>query len=203
MKGRRNSYLSQVMGLWSLFAGDGKLSYLALVVVIAAALLSLLYILGMAIERQRIEQNLQNAVERQQVLMREVNYRVNNSLQMVASVLHLRSSVAASQDVRKEFLQAETRISAIALAHRRLYSGDQITAIDLAAYLREACNDIAASVSDCDIKVAVEEGNVIRTDRAVPAVLSVNELITNAGKYAYRDGSVNDASHKLLCTDSR
>lgn len=142
-------------------------------------------ILGMAIERQRMEQNLQKAVERQQVLMREVNHRVNNSLQMVASVLHLHSTVAASEDVRKELLQAETRITAIARAHRRLYSGDKITALDLAAYLREVCDDIAASVSNCEITVEAEQGIVIRTDRAIPAVLSVNELITNAVKYAY------------------
>lgn len=142
-------------------------------------------ILGMAIERQRIEHDLGKAVERQQVLMREMNHRVNNSLQMVASVLHLHSSVAASEDVRKELVQAETRITAIARAHRRLYRGDEIVAIDLAAYLREVCSDIAESVSNCEINVNVEEGIVIRTDRAIPAVLCVNELITNAVKYAY------------------
>lgn len=142
-------------------------------------------ILGMAIERQRIEQDLGKAVERQQVLMREMNHRVNNSLQMVASVLHLHSSIAASEDVRKELVQAETRITAIARAHRRLYRGDEIVAIDLAAYLREVCGDIAESVSNCEINVNVEEGIVIRTDRAIPAVLCVNELITNAVKYAY------------------
>ncbi len=142
-------------------------------------------ILGMAIERQRMEHNLEKAVERQQMLMREMNHRVNNSLQMVASVLHLHSSGAASDDVRKELLQAETRITAIARAHRRLYRGDEIAAIDLAAYLREICNDIAESVSNCKIDIEVEEGVWVRTDRAIPAALSVNELITNAAKYAY------------------
>lgn len=141
-------------------------------------------ILGMAIERQRIEQNLAKAVERQQALTHEMNHRVNNSLQMVASVLHLHSSTA-NEDVRKELRQAEARITAIARVHRRLYRGDEIAAIDLAAYLREVCNDIAESVSNCEINVDVEQGIVVRTDRAIPAVLSVNELITNAAKYAY------------------
>lgn len=142
-------------------------------------------ILGMAIERQRMEYDLGKALERQQLLIREMNHRVNNSLQMVASVLHLHSSAVANEDVRKELLQAESRITAIARAHRRLYRGDEIAAIDLAAYLREVCNDIAESVSSCEINVSTEDGIVVRTDRAIPAALTVNELITNAVKYAY------------------
>jgi two-component sensor histidine kinase len=144
-------------------------------------------VLGMAIERQRIEENLHKAVARQQVLMREVNHRVNNSLQIVASMLHLHSSVAESEEVRHELRQAGSRIAAIARAHRRLYSGDHIEALDLGGYLREVCKDIAAATPGCEIDVSAAEGIVIRTDRAVPAVLLVNELITNAAKYAYPD----------------
>lgn len=144
-------------------------------------------ILGMAIERQRIEENLRKALDRQQVLMREVNHRVNNSLQIVASMLHLHSSATGSEEVRHELKQAGSRIAAIARAHRRLYSGDLIEALDLGAYLREVCKDIAAATPGCEIKVSAAEGIVIRTDRAVPAVLLVNELITNAAKYAYPD----------------
>src|SRR5690348_15736989 len=58
-------------------------------------------ILGMAIERQRIEANLLKALERQEMLTKEVNHRVNNSLQIVASMLRLQSSVAKSEDVRQ------------------------------------------------------------------------------------------------------
>jgi two-component sensor histidine kinase len=142
-------------------------------------------ILGMAIERQRIEENLRKALERQQMLMREVNHRVNNSLQIVASMLHLHSSVAESEDVQHELRQAASRIAAVARAHQRLYSGDDIEALDLGAYLRDVCRDIAAAMPLCEINVDAKQGMVIRTDRAVPAVLLVNELITNAGKYAY------------------
>jgi two-component sensor histidine kinase len=142
-------------------------------------------ILGMAIERQRIEANLRKSLDRQQVLTREVNHRVNNSLQIVASMLHLQSSVAGSEDVRHELRQAGSRIAAIARAHQRLYSGDDIEALDLGAYLKEVCKDIAAATPDCEVDVSAQESVVIRTDRAVPAVLLVNELITNAAKYAY------------------
>jgi two-component sensor histidine kinase len=142
-------------------------------------------ILGMAIERQRIEANLLKSLERQEMLTKEVNHRVNNSLQIVASMLRLQSSVVQSEDARHELIEAGSRIAAIARAHQRLYSGDQIEALDLGAYLRQVCADIASSMPGCEIDVSAEEAIVIRTDRAIPAVLIVNELITNAAKYAY------------------
>src|ERR1700756_588676 len=122
-------------------------------------------LLGMAIERQRIEENLRKALDRQQVLMREVNHRVNNSLQIVASMLQLHASAAASEDVRHELRQAGSRITAVARAHQRLYRGDSIEALDLGEYLREACKDIAASMPGCEIDVSAVSGVIIRTDR--------------------------------------
>jgi two-component sensor histidine kinase len=142
-------------------------------------------LLGMAIERQRVEENLRQALERQQVLMREVNHRVNNSLQIVAGMLQLQAAGAGTDEVRHELREAGTRIAAVGRAHQRLYRGDAIEALDLGAYLREVCEDIAASLPDCMIEVGVAAGIVIRTDRAVPAILLVNELVTNAVKYAY------------------
>jgi two-component sensor histidine kinase len=142
-------------------------------------------ILGMAIERQRMEQDLRKALDRQQVLIREVNHRVNNSLQIVASMLQLQASAAGSEEVRHELRQAGTRIAAVARAHHRLYRGEEVEALDLGEYLREVCRDIAASVPGCDIEVDAAPGVIIRTDRALPAVLLVNELITNAAKHAY------------------
>jgi len=142
-------------------------------------------ILGMAIERQRIERDLRKALDRQQVLMREVNHRVNNSLQIVAGMLRLHASGAVSEDVRHELQEAGGRIAAVARAHQRLYRGDAIEALDLGAYLGELCQDISASIPLCEIDVSVAAGIVVSTDRAIAAALLVNELITNAAKYAY------------------
>jgi two-component sensor histidine kinase len=142
-------------------------------------------ILGMAIERQKIEEDLHKAVDRQHILMREVNHRVNNSLQIVAGMLRVHASGAASDDVQAELRQASNRIAAVGRAHQRLYKGDVIGALDLGQYLGEVCSDIAASIQGCEIDVSAVIGAVIPTDRAIPAALLVNELITNAVKYAY------------------
>ena len=146
-------------------------------------------ILGMAIERQRIERNLRQALDRQQLLVKEVNHRVNNSLSIVASMLHLHASVAGSSDVRHELREASSRIAAIARAHQRLYRSDRIDTLDLGAYLSDVCKDLNDSMPSCKVNVSVEDGIEIRTDRAIPAVLLVNELITNAAKYAYPAGN--------------
>jgi len=104
-------------------------------------------------------------------------------------MLRLQSAVSQNEDVRHELLEAGSRIAAVARAHQRLYSGDQIEALDLGAYLRQVCADIASAMPGCEIDVSAEEVVVVRTDRAVPAVLIVNELITNAAKYAYAEGN--------------
>lgn len=142
-------------------------------------------ILGMAIERQRMEVNLRQAVDRQQLLLREVNHRVNNSLQIVAAMLHLQSSQTENSDVRNELREAGTRVAAVARAHQKLYISGQIETLDLGVYLTDVCKDIAASISTCEINVSAEQRIVIPTDRAITIVLLVNELVTNAIKHAY------------------
>ncbi|HEY1364519.1 MAG TPA: histidine kinase dimerization/phosphoacceptor domain -containing protein [Xanthobacteraceae bacterium] len=146
-------------------------------------------ILGMAIERQRMERDLRASLDRHQLLIKEANHRVSNSLQIVASMLHLQSSVAESSDVQHELREAASRIAAVARSHQRLYSSEQIDTLDLGAYLNDVCNDIHAALPGCELDVRVEQGVIIPTDRAIPAVLLVNELVTNAAKYAYAEGT--------------
>ncbi len=142
-------------------------------------------ILGMAIERQRMEANLRTALDRQQLLLKESNHRVNNSLQIVASMLHLQSSDAENPDLRRELREAGSRISAIARAHQRLYSSNRIESLDLGVYLADVCKDLNASIPDCEINVSTVEGIIKPTDRAVAVALLVNELVSNAMKHAY------------------
>ena len=146
-------------------------------------------ILGMAIERQRMEGNLRQALDRHQLVVREANHRVNNSLSIVASMLHLQASVAQSNELRYELREASSRIAAIARAHHRLYQSDRIDTLNLGSYLADVCKDLEASMAGCVLHVSVAEGVEIRTDRAIPAALLVNELVTNAAKYAYPAGN--------------
>lgn len=141
-------------------------------------------LLGMAIERQRIEHQLRDAVAGRELLLQEVNHRVKNSLQLVASMLQLQANTA-SEEVKSELLDASTRIAAVARAHGRLYRSHEIATLDLATYLVDLCADLASVRTDCRIEVEAGERVEIATDRAIPVALVVNELVTNAVKYAH------------------
>jgi two-component sensor histidine kinase len=145
-------------------------------------------LLGMAIERQRIERDLRGALDRQQMLLREVNHRVNNSLQIVGSMLHLQGKATSNTEVQHQLREASTRITAIARAHQRLYRTDEFTTLELGAYLADVCSDICEATPGCAIHVFAPDHVVLTTDRAVTVALLINELVTNVAKYAYPAG---------------
>lgn len=146
-------------------------------------------ILGMAIEREQRERSLKTALERQQFLLREMNHRVKNSLSMVASMLHLQASDVGDANLTLHLNEASHRVAAIARTHDQLYRGSDIARLDVGEYIEAICKDLDESVSQCEIHTNVQNGIEIETDRAISAALMVNELITNAAKYAYQGQS--------------
>jgi two-component sensor histidine kinase len=144
-------------------------------------------LLGMAIERQRIERNLTAALEQQEILLQEGNHRVTNSLQLVSSMLSLQAA-NAEPAMREQLQEAVGRISAIARAHQRLYRTRQILSLDLGEYLTDVCHDLDDAAAHCDVKIEAAKDIQIATDRAIPISLLVTELITNAAKHAYQSG---------------
>lgn len=146
-------------------------------------------ILGMAIYRQRVERNLTAALDRHQLLAKEVNHRINNSLQIVAGMLHLQTNTTQNPEVKHALRDASGRIAAIARAHQRLYGSDQINTVDLGAYLSDICNDLGKAMPNCTIHVSAAAAIHCATDTAIPVALLVNELITNSAKYAYPGGA--------------
>jgi len=144
-------------------------------------------LLGMAIERERNERSLKAALERQQVLLKEITHRVKNGLAIVASMLKLQASEVNDPALTPHLEEAAYRVSAVAKAHERIHQGNGPDRLELGVYIRDICKDLNDAVPLCRIEVAVEPGINVMTDRAVPIALMANELITNAAKYAYQD----------------
>jgi two-component sensor histidine kinase len=142
-------------------------------------------LLGMAIERERHERSLKSALERHQVLLKEITHRVKNSLAIVASMLKLQANEVNDPALTQHLEKAASRVSAVAKAHERIHQGDATDRLDLGVYLRDICQDLNEATPLCHIEVAVEPGINVMTDRAVPVALMANEFITNAAKYAY------------------
>jgi two-component sensor histidine kinase len=117
-------------------------------------------------------------------LLKEVNHRVNNSLALVVSMLHLKSATV-DDAVKVHLDEASKRITAIARAHQRLYQTEMFEKIELGPYLDDICQSFSASLPDCLLHVKVNAGIAVPPDQAIPVALFVNELITNSAKYGY------------------
>jgi two-component sensor histidine kinase len=141
-------------------------------------------ILGMAIERERNQRLLQAALERHQVLLKEMNHRVKNSLSIVSSLLRLQSSTTSKATATEQLEAAALRVHAVARAHERLYQTDDVQYLDIGRYIEQVCGDVDESVAHCAILVDAQHDILIATDKAIPLALMVNELITNAAKHA-------------------
>jgi two-component sensor histidine kinase len=143
-------------------------------------------ILGMALERQRYEDRLKAALDRHQVLLKESSHRVKNSLQIVSSMLHLQGSTDDDNGlVARQLAEASSRVSAVGRAYERLAYDADFENIDLGAYLQAVCSDAVGAGSDCKLHFDGISGIRLSADRAISLALIVNELVTNAMKYAF------------------
>jgi two-component sensor histidine kinase len=146
-------------------------------------------ILGMAIEQQQYRRKLQAALDRHQVLLKEVNHRVKNSLQVVSSMLQLQANAVGDPALSERLNEASTRILAVGRAYERLAYNADYEHIGLVGYLREVIADMENMVAPSKIQLEAPEEIQFAADRAILLGLIINELVLNAGKYAYPDGA--------------
>src|SRR5579863_1903599 len=124
-------------------------------------------ILGMAIEQQQYQRKLQVALDRHQILLKEVNHRVKNSLQVVSAMLQLQATSVGDPALSERLNEASARVNAVGRAYERLAYNADYENIDLVGYLREIINDLQPIVAPCKIEFETIEKVQFAADRAI------------------------------------
>lgn len=143
------------------------------------------------------------ALQQNSLLLDEVNHRVKNSLQIVATLLRNQALKHRDAAVREELLVSCSRVTAIAEVHRRLYgNGAAYDIVDLPDLLKSIAESAGADTGDTEpeIAVAAEGPLAVSVETAVPVALIVNELVTNAIRHAFAKGAAGTVTVTITAT---
>jgi PAS domain S-box-containing protein len=140
-------------------------------------------------EQRRLEHEHAAAHERIAVLLQELGHRIKNSLQIIVAMVSLEARNHKSGEGKAALERVSHRIAALGRLYSMLGETNSVEEVDAASYLEELCRDLIESVQkENGISIALKtdiEREALPVDRAIPLGLIVNELVTNAVKYAF------------------
>jgi PAS domain S-box-containing protein len=162
-------------------------------------------------ERKRMEEELRRsgeqlaeALQERNALLRELQHRIKNSLAIIASLVRLESNRSEVPAVRESLAVVAGRIASLAVLYDALYGAGSVREVDLGRYLHRLCTSLLESYGvEGRIGLAVLEAEQVRFDakRAISVGLMVNELVTNAVKHAFPEGRGGEVTLRVARKD--
>jgi len=167
------------------------------------------------LEKDQLLQRTEELLQQKDILLQEMQHRVANSLQIIASILLLKARIVTSEETRRDLHDAHQRLMSVAEVQRHLHVTHGIDQIEVGSYLSKLCNSLSASMTGNSQPIAIDvvcEDARISSDHAVSLGLIVTELTINAIKYAfprYKAGArvlvsyeVDEGDWKLVVSDN-
>ncbi len=154
-------------------------------------------------ERKKMEEQIQGSLKEKELLLSEIHHRVKNNLAIVSSILSMQRTYITDEKHLELFRESESRIKSMALIHEKLYKSEDMARIDFRDYIQSLSNNLfntyrTVGLGKVELRVDVKDV-CLGIDMAVPCGLLINELITNALKYAFpqkRAGELYIGMHK-------
>lgn len=137
---------------------------------------------------RQAQQALERMLDEKDVLLHEVHHRVKNNLQVVSSLLSLQRRTVTDPVTREALDDSRRRVQTLALVHERLYQGSNLAAVDMHQYLNQLVGQLCRTMSPEGVQVRAQvtaDAGSVPVNVAIPCGLIVNELVSNALKYAF------------------
>ena len=152
------------------------------------------------------EAKLKASLQEKEVLLKEIHHRVKNNLQVISSLLKLQSTYIDDEKTLSLFRDSQNRVRAMALIHERLYQSSDLAKIEAKEYIKTLVSNLVQSYSiDSNSIHLISQIDPIflDVDTAVPCGLILNELLSNALKYAFPKGQAGTIHLEFISQPSQ